>query len=82
MGAWSAALIAILAFLVLSPVAMLLVGAVTTTNPVMEGYHLADVFIGNFLAVVTNPNVAAALLGVLALLSQQEHRLAARRRSH
>ncbi|HYZ21918.1 MAG TPA: iron ABC transporter permease [Rhodopila sp.] len=63
--AWSAVLIAILAFLVLYPVAMLLVGAVTTTNPVVEGYRLSDISIGNFLAVVTNPNVAAALANSL-----------------
>ncbi len=59
--AWSGALLAILTFLVLYPTAMLLIGALTTTNPVVEGYHLADISIGNFLTVATNPNVAAAL---------------------
>jgi iron(III) transport system permease protein len=59
--AWSGGLLAILTFLVLYPTAMLLIGALTTTNPVVEGYHLADISIGNFLTVATNPNVAAAL---------------------
>lgn len=54
-------LLVILAFLVLYPTAMLLIGALTTTNPVVEGYHLADISIGNFLAVAANPNVASAL---------------------
>jgi iron(III) transport system permease protein len=60
-AAWSCFLIAILSFLVLYPTAMLLIGALTTTNPVVEGYHFADLSIGNFLTVATNPNVAAAL---------------------
>ncbi len=59
--AWSGFLIAVLAFLVLYPTSMLLIGALTTTNPVVEGYSLSDISIGNFLAVVMNPNVAAAL---------------------
>ena len=63
--AWSGLLIAILAFLVLYPTAMLLIGALTTTNPVVEGYKLADLSIGNFLAVAANPNVANALMNSL-----------------
>ena len=59
--AWSGLLVAVLAFLVLYPTSMLLIGALTTTNPVVEGYHLADLSIGNFLTVATNPNVVAAL---------------------
>ena len=59
--AWSGLLIAILGFLVLYPTAMLLIGALTTTNPVVEGYHFADLSISNFLTVATNPNVGAAL---------------------
>jgi iron(III) transport system permease protein len=64
-GAWSGLLLAALAFLVLYPTAMLLLGALTTTNPVVEGYSLADVSIGNFLVVAANPNVAAALANSL-----------------
>ena len=59
--AWSGSLIAVLAFLVLYPTSMLLIGALTTTNPVVEGYRFADLSIGNFLAVAANPNVASAL---------------------
>jgi iron(III) transport system permease protein len=64
-AAWSGLLIAILAFLVLYPTAMLLIGALTTTNPVVEGYRFADMSIGNFLAVAANPNVAMALANSL-----------------
>jgi iron(III) transport system permease protein len=64
-AAWSALLIAILGFLVLYPTAMLLIGALTTTNPVVEGYHFADLSIGNFLTVASNPNVGAALANSL-----------------
>ena len=63
--AWSALLLAILGFLVLYPTAMLLIGALTTTNPVVEGYHFADLSIANFLTVAANPNVAAALVNSL-----------------
>lgn len=59
--AWSGLLIVILAFLVLYPTAMLLIGALTTTNPVVEGYHFADLSLSNFLTVATNPNVGNAL---------------------
>ena len=59
---WSGALLVVLTFLILYPTAMLLIGALTTTNPVVEGYHLADISIGNFLTVAGNPNVASALL--------------------
>ncbi|MBN8905268.1 MAG: iron ABC transporter permease, partial [Rhodospirillales bacterium] len=53
--------IAALAFLVIYPTAMLLLGALTTTNPVVEGVALSDVSIGNFLTVARNPNVLLAL---------------------
>jgi iron(III) transport system permease protein len=60
-AAWSGLLIAILGFLILYPTAMLLLGALTTTNPVVDGFRLSDISVGNFLTVATNPNVAAAL---------------------
>ena len=63
--AWSALLLAILGFLVLYPTTMLLIGALTTTNPVVEGYRFADLSIANFLTVAANPNVAAALMNSL-----------------
>ena len=62
---WSGFLIAVLGFLVLYPTAMLLVGALTTTNPVVDGYHFADLSIVNFLKVATNPNVGNALANSL-----------------
>src|SRR5262249_6596163 len=39
---WSGALLALLAFLVLYPVAMLLLGALTNTNPVVDGFGVFD----------------------------------------
>lgn len=62
---WSGALLLILAFLILYPTAMLLIGALTTVNPVVDGYHLSDLSVGNFLTVVGNPNVAVALVNSL-----------------
>lgn len=62
---WSALLLAILAFLVLYPVAMLLLGALTNTNPVVEGYSLADLSIANFMDVATNANVYGSLVNSL-----------------
>ena len=59
---WSGMLLIVLAFLVLYPTAMLLIGALTTTNPVVEGYKLSDLSIGNFLTVAANQNVAYALM--------------------
>jgi iron(III) transport system permease protein len=41
---------------------MLLFGAVTGVNPVVEGFHAADISIDNFTAVLANPNVHLALL--------------------
>ena len=60
-AAWSLLLIVILRFLILYPTTMLVIGALTTTNPVVDGYHLSDLSIGNFLTVASNPNVASAL---------------------
>jgi iron(III) transport system permease protein len=59
---WSGSLLAILAFLVLYPIFMLLFGAVTGVNPVVDGFHPADISIDNFTAVLANPNVHLALL--------------------
>src|SRR6266446_364029 len=59
---WSGLLLALLAFLVLYPIFMLLFGAVTGVNPVVDGFHPADVSFDNFIAVLANPNVHLALL--------------------
>jgi iron(III) transport system permease protein len=59
---WTGALLAILAFLVLYPVSMLLLGALTNTNPVVDGFGVFDLSVRNFTAVLANPNVHLALL--------------------
>jgi iron(III) transport system permease protein len=64
-GVWIAFLLAILAFLVIYPVLTLLVGALTDTNPVVDGLSLSHLSISNFLTVLTNPNVAEALFNTL-----------------
>jgi iron(III) transport system permease protein len=62
---WSGALLTALAFLVLYPVAMLLLGALTNTNPVVDGFGVLNLSLGNFLSVLGNPNVHEALLNSL-----------------
>jgi len=64
-GAWVALLLAILGFLVVYPVLTLLLGALTDTNPVVEGLSLRHLSVANFLTVVANPNVADALANTL-----------------
>ena len=58
-------LLAILGFLVIYPVLTLLLGALTDTNPVVDGFSLSHLSIANFLAVLVNPNVAEALFNTL-----------------
>ena len=62
---WSAALLALLGFLVLYPVAMLLLGALTNTNPVVDGFGVFDLSLANFITVLGNPNVHLALANSL-----------------
>jgi iron(III) transport system permease protein len=62
---WVAAVLAILGFLVIYPVLTLLLGALTDTNPVVEGLSLSHLSIANFLTVLQNPNVAEALFNTL-----------------
>jgi iron(III) transport system permease protein len=62
---WSGGLLALLGFLVLYPVAMLLLGALTNTNPVVDGFGVFDLSLGNFIAVLGNPNVHFALANSL-----------------
>jgi iron(III) transport system permease protein len=64
-GLWVALLLAILGFLVIYPVLTLLLGALTDTNPVVDGFSLSHLSIANFLAVLVNPNVAEALFNTL-----------------
>lgn len=44
---------------------MLLIGAFTTTNPVVEGFSFADLSLTSFAAVVANENVFQALMNSL-----------------
>jgi iron(III) transport system permease protein len=62
---WSATLIVLLTFLVLYPVSMLLLGALTNTNPVVDGFGVFDLSLANFLTVLANPNVHLALMNSL-----------------
>lgn len=62
---WSAALLLILVALVVYPVAMLLLGALTGGDPVIDGYKLSDVSFDNFATVLANPNVHLALANSL-----------------
>ena len=64
-GVWVAFLLAILGFLVIYPVLTLLLGALTDTNPVVDGISLKHLSITNFLTVITNPNVGEALANTL-----------------
>src|SRR5246500_431346 len=64
-GLWVGSLLAILGFLVVYPVLMLLLGALTDTNPVVDGFSLRHVSVANFITVLTNPNVAEALFNTL-----------------
>ncbi|MBN8909298.1 MAG: hypothetical protein J0H99_22480, partial [Rhodospirillales bacterium] len=58
---WSGALFLLLCFLVLYPVSMLLLGALTNTNPVVDGFGVFDLSLTNFVTVLSNPNVLLAL---------------------
>ncbi|MCA6112245.1 iron ABC transporter permease [Bradyrhizobium sp. CNPSo 4026] len=64
-GAWVAFLLAILGFLVIYPILTLLLGALTDTNPVVDGLSLRHLSVTNFLTVLANPNVAEALFNTL-----------------
>jgi iron(III) transport system permease protein len=64
-GLWVALLLAILAFLVVYPVLMLLLGALTDTNPVIDGFGVFRLSIDNFTTVLSNPNVGEALANTL-----------------
>jgi iron(III) transport system permease protein len=68
-GAWMAFLFAVLAFLVAYPVAMLLVGALTETNPVVEGFANLHPSLVNFVKVLGNSNVGEALWNSLLICS-------------
>jgi iron(III) transport system permease protein len=62
---WIAFLLAVLAFLVIYPVGMLVVGALTNSNPVVDGLAGLHLSLANFATVLTNPNVLDALVNSL-----------------
>src|SRR5256714_9278902 len=62
---WSAALLVLLTFLVIYPVSMLVLGALTNTNPVVDGFGIYDLSLKNFITVLGNPNVHLALANSL-----------------
>jgi iron(III) transport system permease protein len=62
---WSAGLLIVLGFLVIYPVSMLLLGALTNTNPVVDGLSVFDLSPANFITVLGNPNVHLALVNSL-----------------
>src|SRR4051794_21745710 len=64
---WSGGILTVLAFLVLYPLTTLLLGALTNANPVVEGIHARDLSLTNFIAVLVNPNVHAALINSLVV---------------
>src|SRR5260370_9312424 len=61
-GSWVALLLAILSFLVIYPLLTLLLGALTDTNPVVDGFSLPRLSVTNFLAALANPTSAEARL--------------------
>src|SRR4051812_5799497 len=62
---WTTGLLLVLTFLVIYPVAMLLLGALTNTNPVVDGFGVLDISLTNFITVLGNPNVHLALANSL-----------------
>ena len=66
---WSGLLLAILAFLVLYPTFMLLYGALSGTNPVVDGFNLSAISLDNFIEVLANSNVHFALVNTLVICS-------------
>ena len=62
---WSGLLLALLAFLVLYPTFMLLYGALSGTNPVVDGFDVSAISLRNFAEVLANPNVHYALINTL-----------------
>ena len=62
---WVGLLLAILTFLVIYPMIMLFLGAISDTNPVVDGFGNFRPSMANFIQVLANPNVHAALIDTL-----------------
>jgi iron(III) transport system permease protein len=64
---WSAALFLILIFMIIYPIGMLLLGAVTVGNPATEGLQLGSASLSNFVEVVRDPTILTALSNSLII---------------
>ena len=62
---WSGFLLLLLGFLVIYPMTMLLLGALTDTNPIVDGFGNFRLSFSNFAEVLANPNVHNALFNTL-----------------
>lgn len=62
---WTGFLLLVLGFLVIYPIAMLLLGALTGGDPVVDGYRLTSLSLDTFITVLGNENVHAAFLNTL-----------------
>ena len=62
---WSGLLLIILTLLVIYPMIMLVVGALTDMDPMTEGIDVSRFALHHFSAALTNPNASAALLNSL-----------------
>ena len=63
---WVAALLAVLAFLVIYPLTMLLFGAFSDSNPVVDGFGAFRPSVKHFIDVLANENVHLAFFNALA----------------
>lgn len=66
---WVILLGLVLAFLVIYPVSMLLLGALTTATPLVQRYHLEDACLVHLDGVLVDPNILFALLNSLLACS-------------
>ncbi len=66
-GTWVTVLFAVLAFLVIYPIVMLFLGALTETNPVIDGFGNFRPSLSQFSTVLANPNVHAALVNTMLI---------------
>jgi iron(III) transport system permease protein len=63
---WAAALLAVLAFLVIYPLTMLVFGALSDSNPVVDGFAAFHPSLKHFLEVLGNENVHLAFFNAIA----------------
>ena len=63
---WVGALLIVLAFLVIYPLLMLVFGALSDSNPVVDGFGAFRPSVKHFLDVLTNENVHLAFFNAIA----------------